>query len=125
MTSALLVGCKKDKESPQTIVGGWELRSILGVQVAGTPSTYKAGNGNIIGFNNSEYQNIKDGKVISKKTYVIIKDAAEIDGTMYTDALKYNDERLKWHYKITGDKLMLSIGSIASDGVTLTYQRLK
>jgi len=123
--TALLAGCKKDKSSTQSITGRWELRNILGAQVPNTPSTYKVGNGNIIEFTGTEFQDIKNGTVTSKRTYVIVKDSADIDGTSYTNALTYDNEQLKWYFKLTGDKLMLSIGPIASDGVTLTYQKVK
>lgn len=124
MTTALLAGCKKDKASPQTIIGKWELRNILGAQIPNTPSTYKAGNGNIIEFTAGEFQNIQNGKVTSKRTYVIMDGSAEIDGTSYNKALIYDNEKLKWYFKLSGDKLIMSIGPIASDGVTLTYQKL-
>jgi len=126
MIAALLAGCKKDKEaSSQSIIGKWEFRSMTGGQVAGSPSTVKAGNGNIIEFTDTEYQNTRNGTVVSKKTYVVVKDSANIDGTSYSNALIYDNESLKWYFSRNGDKLMLSIGSIALDGFTLTYQKVK
>jgi len=124
MTTALLTGCKKDKASPQTIIGKWELRNILGAQVPNTPYTYKAGNGNIIEFTAGEFQNVQNGNVTSKRTYMIVDGHAEIDGNSYSKAIIYDNETLKWYFKISGDKLIMSMGPIASDGVTLTYQKL-
>jgi hypothetical protein len=123
--ATLLTGCKKDKASPQSIVGKWELRNILGAQVPGTPSTYKAGNGNIIEFTANGFQNIQNGKVTSNRTYVIVNALADIDGNSYSQALIYDNEQTKWYFKISGDKLIMSVGPIASDGVTLTYQWIK
>jgi hypothetical protein len=53
---AVLAGCKKEKALPTSVVGTWELRNVFGVQVAGAPSTFKAGNGDIITFTATEYQ---------------------------------------------------------------------
>jgi hypothetical protein len=123
--TALLAGCKKDKASPQSIVGKWELRDMLGAQVANVTPNYQAGNGNIIEFTATEMQRIESGKVTAKKNYVIIDESAEFDGTSYNKALVYDNEKLKWYFKLTGDKLMISIGSMAHDGATWTYQSVK
>lgn len=125
MLAALLTGCKKDKASSHSVVGKWELRNILGVQIANMPSVYKAGNGNIIEFTDTEFQNIQNGKTISKRTYVIVDASADIDGNSYSKALIYdNNEHSKWYFKISGDKLTMSVGPMASDGVTTTYQKV-
>ena len=125
LIATILVACKKDKASPQTIIGKWELRDISGGQVANVPSTYKAGNGNTIEYSSSEYKMMEKSKLILKKNYVIVQESAQIDGNAYTTALIYDNEKLKWYFKLTEDKLILSIGSIALDGVTMTYQRLR
>ena len=120
----VLAGCKKEKALPQSIVGSWELRNVYGIQVAGSPSTFKAGNGDVIVFTDTEYQKMNDGKVTTKGTYKIVNESAEIDGNTFSKALIYNDQGMKWYFKISGKNLIISAGSIAYDGFTMTYENL-
>lgn len=124
LLAVVSAGCKKEKALPQSIVGSWELRNLYGVQVPGAPSVFKAGNGDVIVFKDTEFQKLNDGKVTSKGTYKIITDSAEIDGTSYSKALIYNNQGIKWHFKISGRDLLISSGSIAFDGFTMKYENL-
>jgi hypothetical protein len=125
VVTSILTGCKKEQVLPQALIGKWELRDVSGSQVSNKPSALKAGNGDIIEFSDSQFQHFQNGKIISSGTYILIKDSTKIDGTEYADALIYNKENLKWYVKVSGSKLMMSIGSIALDGMTVTYQKLR
>lgn len=125
----LLFSCKDDTHDiqPDTLIGTWEVRHILGVQVANAPSVFPKGNGQIIQFSASEYQEINDGKVISKGSYKIVDEqAAEIDGTTYTQRIVFEDKSVDWKVfiKLSGTKLSLCYGSIAHDGWTDTYEKI-
>jgi hypothetical protein len=124
---ASLAGCKKEKELPQSIIGKWEVRHVSGgqVQVSNKSPYSKPGNGYIIEFSESRFKQSQNGNVTSEGTYTLIKDSANIDGNSYHSALFFNNETLKRYAKVSGDKLMLSIGSIASDGTTATYQKIR
>jgi hypothetical protein len=125
IVTSILTGCKKERELPQSLLGKWEVRHVSGSQVATKPSALKAGNGDIIEFSDSQFQRFQNGKVISKGTYILIKDSTKIDGIEYADALIYNNESLKHYVNVSGNKLMISIGSIAFDGMTVTYERMR
>lgn len=124
LLAVVSAGCKKEKALPQSIVGSWELRNLYGVQVPGAPSAFKAGNGDVIVFTDTEYQKINDGKVTTKGTYKIVNESAEIDGNSYSKALIYDNKGTKWYFKISGNNLLISVGSIAYDGFTMTYENL-
>jgi len=124
LLAIVLTGCKKEKALPTSVIGTWELRDVLGTQVAGAPSTFKVGNGNIIAFTDTEYQRINDGNVTGKGTYKIVDASAEIDGNTFNKAILYDNQGRKWYFKISGSKLLISPGSMASDGFTMTYQGL-
>jgi hypothetical protein len=125
--ATLLLGCKKEEEDTvdavnHSIIGKWELRHIMGVQVAGAPSTFAKGNGDIILFSDDQYQRFVNGQLVAEGSYTIVQESANIDGTSYNYAVIYGG--LKWYYNTSRNKLKLSIGSVASDGVTVTYEKI-
>jgi hypothetical protein len=67
---------------------------------------------------------MNDGKVTGKGTYKIVDASAEIDGNTFSKAILYDNKGMKWYFKISGSKLLISVGSIASDGFTMTYENL-
>jgi hypothetical protein len=120
----LLFGCAKEDIKPEKLEGQWELRHMLGVQVAGAPSTFEKGNGSIIEFSGDRYKRINDGKVIDEGTYKIVEESAEIDGNKYENRIIFDDDEWKVFIKISGRSLQLCYGTIASDGFTNTYEKL-
>ncbi len=122
--AVLLFGCKEDQVQPESLIGTWELRHVLGVQIAGAPSDFPKGNGSIIQFSADEYQRIEDGKVVSTGTYRIVKESAEIDGTKYDQRIIFDDDQWKTFIKLTGNKLLICSGTIAADGATATYEKI-
>ncbi|MHA4894884.1 hypothetical protein ACXZ1K_09040 [Pedobacter sp. PWIIR3] len=123
----LLFSCKKENEDmqPENLLGKWEVRSILGVQVAGAPSQFAKGNGSIIEFSATNYKRIEGGKVITEGTYTIVDATADIDGNKYEKRILFDDEK-DWRVfiKFSGKQLLICNGSIASDGSTVTYEKL-
>lgn len=120
----LLFGCTKEDIKPEKLEGQWEMRHMLGVQIAGAPSHFEKGNGNIIEFSGNRYKKIYDGKVEKEGTYKIVEESAEIDGTKYENRIIFDDDEWKVFIKISGKSLQLCYGTIASDGFTNTYQKL-
>lgn len=115
----------------QAIAGTWELRHIMGVQVANAPSDFAPGNGYIITFDGLKYLKTEEGKVLDSGTYTLEKKHTEVDFEKYNDVMVLNSDANKEHpeynwrvsVKIVDDRLLMAYGSIASDGFTLTYQK--
>lgn len=122
--ATLIFGCGKDKIQPESLEGKWEMRHILGGQIQDAPSDFEKGNGNIIEFSANEYQRIEDGVVISKGTYAIVEESAEIDGTKYESKIVFDDSDQKIFIKVLGNKLLVCHGPTASDGYTVTYEKM-
>ncbi|MEH6305233.1 hypothetical protein RYH73_06235 [Olivibacter sp. CPCC 100613] len=121
---ALFFSCGKDKNRPESLGGKWELRHILGVQIKDAPSDFEKGNGNVIEFSANEYQRIENGTLVSKGTYAIVEESAEIDGTQYEHKIVFDDSDQKVFIKISGNQLLICLGPIASDGTTITYEKI-
>lgn len=53
-----VAGCDKEAEIvPDTdLFGTWELRHVLGIQIAGTSPDFPAGNGNLVKFDGDKYE---------------------------------------------------------------------
>jgi hypothetical protein len=122
--ATLFFGCEKAKIEPESLEGKWELRHILGVQVADSPSDFEKGNGSTIEFSGNEYHITENGTVISKGTYVIVKESAEIDGTEYQNRIVFDNADQKIFIKLSNNKLLICRGSIAADGSTATYEKM-
>lgn len=122
----ILGGCEKEnKESDsQSVVGRWELRHILGVQIPNMPADYGKGNGRLIEFTDTEYKYIENGKVTYTEKYRLANESMEIDGTRYERVFYAGKNDFKNYFKITGKKIMISNGTQAADGTTRTYERL-
>ncbi|WP_134087966.1 hypothetical protein [Olivibacter sp. XZL3] len=134
---ALFVGCgKEDRDllevDSASIQGRWELRHVLGVQIADAPSDFEAGNGNIIEFDGQRFRQIsqyEEEAVTSDGTYEVVEvEPIEIDGTKYRRKIIFTSEsehRTSDQFvKISGNKLMLSTGSRSHDGSTATYDKI-
>src|SRR5690606_33039214 len=111
--TSLLFACGKDKIQPESLVGTWELRHVLGVQIANAPSDFEKGNGNIIEFSSHDYKRIKDGGVVAEGTYKIVEESAEIDGVKYKNRIIFDNDDGKVFIKLAQNELFISTGSIA------------
>src|SRR5687768_15263299 len=93
-------GCKKEElgsgnDTLETLTGTWELRHILGVQVANAPSDFLPGNGLIITFEGSGYRKTSNGKVLDSGTYTLEKKYSQIDGEEYESIMILNSDANK------------------------------
>jgi len=130
----LFVSCgKEDRDllevDSASIEGRWELRHVLGVQIADAPSDFEAGNGIIMEFDGQRYHQIANEAPHIEGTYEVVEvEPIEIDGTEYKRKIIFTSEsehRTSDQYvKILGNKLMLSTGSRAHDGSTATYDKI-
>lgn len=117
--------CDKDEKFENNLDGTWELRHVKGIQIANMSPDFPPGNGYIIKIDGDTYQRLNKGAVLSNGTFAIIKDELEIDGTKFSYKLDFGNARdMDVYAKASGKKLILSIGSIASDGTTSTYEKL-
>ena len=127
IAAALTISTGCDKESPDFsgLQGTWELRHILGVQIAGAPSDFPPGNGHLVKFIGDTFEMHEQGKLMLSSAFNVKRDELEIDGERYSFKFVYQDSghEKAWHVKVSGNKLLMSLGSTASDGVTVTYEK--
>ncbi|WP_214226454.1 hypothetical protein [Pedobacter sp. B4-66] len=71
----LLIACKKKETEKDmiSIIGKWELRTDIN-GLTGKKTDYPNGNGNIIVFTKSNYQNYSGQKLIKSGTYKIVRE---------------------------------------------------
>ena len=120
-----LFACDKAENFENNLDGTWELRHVKGGQIANKSPDCPPGNGYIIKIDGNTYQRLDKGAVISSGTFVIVNTELEIDGTEFFFKLDFDQARdIDVYSKLSGKKLILSIGSMASDGTTSTYERL-
>lgn len=124
LAAFLLLSCEKEEVRAESLKGAWELRHVLGIQVAGAPSHFEKGNGNVIEFSENGYKKTEKGKVIVEGTYTLAAESAKIDGTKFENSIDFDNGSYKVFVRISGNQLLISNGSIASDGVTSTYEKL-
>ncbi|NRF40210.1 hypothetical protein [Pedobacter foliorum] len=88
----LLIACKKKEMEKDmiSIVGKWELRTVIN-GLTGQKTDYPNGNGNIIVFTKSNYQNYSGQKLIKSGTYKIVKEISAITNVM-GNRIIYDDE---------------------------------
>lgn len=120
-----LISCDKEEQLENNLEGSWELRHVLGVQIAGASPDHLPGNGHIIKFEGNNYQALSKGAVVSSGTFLLIKDETEIDGAKYSFKIDFDQKLdLDMYVKVSGRTLKTSVGSITHDGFTLTYAKL-
>ena len=120
-----VISCKKKAGEPVVIPqinGIWELRHIEGIQVANADPNFKPGNGNLLKFEQSNFKSYVDGKMTNNGTYVIKEEKNSVNGKTTNYSLLLNDKD-KYYLNLSGNKLVLFIGSIPADGVESTYER--
>ncbi len=119
------VSCKKDVSDPDSLEGVWEMRQMTGAQIPMSPADTQAGNGTTIRFYGQNFEMRAAGKVVLDGSYVILKASAEIDGISYSQRIVFNDIDQKIYLRLKGTELKLCYGTIAADGATVTYKKLK
>lgn len=120
-----LSSCDKDVLSNTDLEGSWELRHVKGIQIAGMSPDFPAGNGHIVRFVGNTYELTSKGSVPLISSFVLLRDTLEIDGEKFYYRLDLDRPNgMDLYVKVSGKKLLISYGSIASDGSTSTYVRL-
>lgn len=129
--------CQKDNTADGTdiagaIIGTWELRQTsggLGTQV----NDYPPGNGNMIKFTNTRYENYENGVLVKSGTYTVIDDASvnesvclEFAEGQFTHRIiydnNYNDTRV--FVEIVQNKLNFISGCYSLDaGYSSIYEK--
>ncbi len=126
ITVSLLTACKKQnsESSSQTLVGRWELRQIIGSQIANAQTKFGRGNGRVVEFTETEYRNLENDKLTYADTYQLATASQEIDGRFFDQVFITGKYNFKNYFTIKGKMLTISNGTMAADGVTLIYERL-
>ena len=130
--SCIKTSCGEDKNISSSIIGTWELRKTT---AAMNPigMTYPAGNGNILKFNNDNYEVYKNKQLVKTGKYIIVIDSTveksvclEFTPDRYTNRVVYdgNFNEPKEFFEISNDQLTFISGCYAVDaGHTSTYER--
>lgn len=116
-------GCKK-AISEENISGTWEFRGSIGGMLPNANPKAAPGNGNILKFEGNNYQFITDGKVNRIGTYTIFKETKDINNSTANGYLMFDERNEKIYISLNKRKLVIFYGSIAADGVEVTYERL-
>ena len=116
-----------DKET-NNLQGSWELRNIKGgFRQPNSPSDFEPGNGTIIKFDGDKFE-MTDRKStpVRTGTYSVINEPKVINGQEIAQKVVYTEEtgQNSQHFKLSGNKLILYVGEIASDGYEATYEKL-
>lgn len=114
----LLIACKKkDTEADMiSIIGKWELKTGISGST-GQKADYPSGNGNIIVFTKSNYQNYSDQKLIKSGTYKIVKEISMITNVMGNRIIYDNETDAARSFIDTHDgNLNLNIDAVDGSG---------
>ncbi|QNL48152.1 hypothetical protein H8S90_15215 [Olivibacter sp. SDN3] len=130
----LFVSCGKDDNNLlevdlESIQGRWELRDRFGGQAVVSSPDYEIPDSQVIEFDGQRFRRISDGVTYAEGTYEIVEvEVREIDGNEFSRKIIFNDETENGtsdqFVRLSGNRLILSMGSIASDGVTDTYEKI-
>lgn len=121
----LLIACKK-KETVKdmiSIIGKWELRTGIN-GLTGQKTDYPSGNGNIIIFTKSNYQNYSGQKLIKSGTYKIVRETSAITNVM-GNRIIYDDEADAVRLFIDTHDGNLNLNIDAVDGSGTIYKGIK
>lgn len=129
-----LFACKKDKESDTNteVTGGWELAETSSAMMPAT--TYPAGNGSMLSFQNDKYYHYYKGQVVKEGTFTIEEDNTVEQNVCLVDLADKFTRRIvfdtayskpKVFIHIADNKLSLISGCYAVDaGHKTVYRRV-
>lgn len=133
------LGCKKDKGDPadaspeNDLIGYWEL--AVGSGTMDPPTTYPAGNGNLLVFKDNTYAYYGNGQLVKKGTYTTMADNSITQNVClanledkYTRRIVFDTAYAapKKFYHIADGQLSIISGCYANDaGQKITYRRVK
>jgi hypothetical protein len=111
-----------------SLEGSWELRSIKGgFRQPRAPSDFEPGNGTVIKFDGDKFEMTdKKNSSVSSGTFTIVSEPKIINGDEVAQKIVYleDNNQTNQYFKLSGDKLVLYFGEIASDGYEATYEKL-
>jgi hypothetical protein len=115
--------CKKDSlaDIEQSLVGSWEIRDVIGGQIPGDHAS-EPGNGNVLQFTATGYAYIVGAKVTYSGSYSV---SIKGSGRNKEYILNLINNGSPMAFEIEGNKLSIYQGSIALDGATVIYERVK
>ena len=120
--AGVFVACKKDRQSPTTYFGTYELRANYG-GIAGIYEKHQPGNGNILQLNNdSTFKRYAAGKLEREGRFHIRKIFQTANNLMY-DRLFYHDENYSTEIHLHNDTLTL--GTTITDNIATDLVRIK
>lgn len=118
----LITSACSDKNQGVSLDGTWELRHVIGIQVAGVSPDFKPGNGNIYKFKDQTFEKWSDGARISSGTFKLNKEDLPINNNKANYSLLL-DDHTKTYIKLSGNELVVFNGQVAADGTESTYER--
>ncbi|WP_316741040.1 hypothetical protein [Pedobacter antarcticus] len=102
--------------------GTWELRHVIGIQVAGVSPDFKPGNGNLYKFRDDTYEKWSDGARVSSGTFKLAKEDLPINNNKANYSLLLDDQT-KTYIKLSRSQLVIFNGQVAADGTESTYEK--
>lgn len=118
-----LISCKK-KSDESDLSGSWELRRIDGIQIASVDPNFKSGSGNILKFNDRNFEWYEENKLKASGTFTIQAEVKDINNTKSNYSILFNTSTDKIYINLTGKKLVIFQGIIAADGTESHYEKL-
>ena len=117
--------CKKENRLESKLEGTWELRHLIGFVPPDRKGDRPPGNGDIYTFKGNNFERLMGGIIIDSGTFLVLNDISnyneKLQFKLVLDGDKYDSSI---PFKMTGEKLVLHFGALASDGAIETYARL-
>lgn len=118
LSGFLFLSCKKDRDQFPAISGSWELRTVYNGQ--GGAINYPPGNGNLLKFTSTTYQEYSNGTLEKSGTYQLMKYNSRVMAGVRDRIVYDNDlDAPPVVISLSNDSLMLSID--AYDGPSTLY----
>jgi hypothetical protein len=127
-------GCKKERHLEGTsLIGTWELRHSSGGMMR--PTSFPAGNGQIIQFEVDSFQYLRNGQVVFHDTYRLMTDSVvDINSCALLpppsnapNRIIYSSDpnSLKRFFELSGNTLKIMVGCMPLDGGVSIYRRIE
>jgi hypothetical protein len=116
------LGCKRGTTVSPTLFGKWEQRRSYG-GITGFDSVYKAGNGNILQFNNdSTYKRFVANKLVSSGIFHIKVYNNPTENTLSNLEIFFDNTTYGQPFNMKGTTI--TIGTVVTDQVAADYQKI-
>jgi hypothetical protein len=116
--------CKKqDTFTEKTIVGIWELKTVSG-GVGGLTYNFSHGNGYILKFSDSTFEQYVSGAITDYGSYYVVKDTVSCDIFKHNIIFHGQNGTINQRLYIVSDDLALNDGCRFADGYNRHYVRL-